>query len=146
MQLQAGAGFIGWEIICLGRPAANELFVQGRARQAFEIWRDHQPLLLERANLVGGDEVLSAQWGLQNYPVTGTMMAVNADDAMLQSIRDNPPVLDGLFSATLIDDVLVCRVLSHQGENARHALLHVWQILRPLLLHRQACVPRIWST
>lgn len=146
VQLQPGANFIGWEIVCLGRPASKELFEQGNARQAFEIWRDRQPLILERAQLEGNAEVLSARWGLQNYPVSGTMMAVNADNEIVQAVRANPPSLDGLFSATLIDDVLVCRVLCRQAESARHAFIHVWTVLRPALLHRQACEPRIWST
>jgi urease accessory protein len=146
VHLQPGANFIGWEILCLGRPACGERFDRGEARQAFEIWRDDKPLLLERTGIAGDDEVLSAAWGLQNYTVTGSLLAVNADNAMLQSVRDDPPVLNGLFSVTLIEDVLVCRVLCHQGEDARQALIHVWKILRPLLLHRPACAPRIWST
>ena len=146
VQLTAGANFIGWEILCLGRPASNELFAKGQARQAFEIWRDNKPLLLERAQLAGNDAVLSARWGLQDYTVTATMMAVNVNQSMLQMVRDKAPSVDGLFSASLINDVLVCRVLCHQAENARHAFIHVWKVLRPLLLNRQSCEPRIWST
>ena len=151
VDLQPGAAFIGWEIICLGRPACDERFDQGRALQAFEIWRDARPLVLERARLCGGDEVLSASWGMQNYTVSATLLAVGADAAMLQALRQQPSPLEdasgeGLFSATLIDDVLVCRLLCQQAETARHALIHVWKLLRPLLLHRQACEPRIWST
>ena len=146
VQLQPGASFIGWEILCLGRPACDERFDQGQARQAFEIWRDNKPLVLERASIAGDDEVLGASWGLQNYTVSGTLLAVNADANMLQAVREQAPSLDGLFSATLIDDVLVCRVLCHQGEDARRALIQVWQCLRPAILHRPACAPRIWST
>lgn len=146
VNLQPDAGFIGWEIICLGRPASDEYFDQGDATQSFEIWRDGQPLLLERARLHGGDDVLSAAWGMQGHTVTATMLAVNADPAMLQTLRDNAPTLDGLFSVTLIDDVLVCRVLAQQAEVARKAFIHVWQTLRPLMFNRPACAPRIWST
>lgn len=146
VHLESGASFIGWEIICLGRPASAECFDDGDVRQAFEIWRDGKPLILERARLVGGDEVLGAAWGLQNYTVTATLLAVNVTADMLNNVREQAPQLDGLFSATLINDVLVCRVLSHQAEAARHAFIHVWKLLRPQLLNRKACEPRIWST
>ena len=146
VELEPGASFIGWEILCLGRPACGEDFDRGQASQAFEIWRDHKPLVLERARLSGGAEVLSAAWGFQNYTVSATLLAVNVDDQLLQRVREQAPSLDGLFSATLIDDVLICRVLCRQAEHARHALIHVWTLLRPALLSRPACEPRIWST
>ena len=147
VQLEGDAQFIGWEILCMGRPASGELFDKGSARQHFEIWRDKKPLMLDRSQLSGSDDVLSAKWGMQNYTVTGTMMVVNANKEMLQHVRNNLPKLsDGLFSATLINDVLVCRALAHQAEFVRFAFIHVWKEIRLDLLGRSACEPRIWST
>ncbi len=147
VQLEAGAEFIGWEILCLGRPACNERFDQGHARQHFEIWRDKKPLMLDRTQLTGGDAVLSEKWGLQNYTVSGTMMLVNADKTQLELLREHCPVIkDGLFSATLINDVLVCRALAHQAEHVRFAFIEAWKVLRKPMLGRDACEPRIWST
>ncbi len=147
VQLEPGASFIGWEILCLGRPASDELFEQGYARQHFEIWRDNKPLMLDRSQLCGGDDVLSAKWGMQNYTVSGTMMLVNADKAQLKFLRENlPEIKNGLFSATLINDVLVCRALADQAEHVRFAFIDAWKILRMQLLGRTACEPRIWST
>ena len=147
VQLEGDAQFIGWEILCMGRPASGELFDRGRARQHFEIWRDKKPLMLDRSQLTGNDDVLSAKWGMQNYTVTGTMMVVNANKEILQQVRNNLPKLsDGLFSATLINDILVCRALAHQAEFVRFAFIHVWKEVRLNLLGRNACEPRIWST
>lgn len=147
VQLENGAAFIGWEILCLGRPACNERFDQGHARQHFEIWRDNKPLMLDRSQLSGDDELLSASWGMQNYTVSGSMMMVNADKTQLQFLRENMPVIkDGLLSVTLINDVLVCRALAHQAEHVRLAFIDVWKLLREQLLGRTACEPRIWST
>ena len=147
VQLEAGASFIGWEILCLGRPASDERFDRGYARQHFEIWRDNKPLMLDRSQLSGGDEVLSAAWGMQGYTVSGTMMLVNADKILLKYLRDNMPEFkNGLFSATLINDVLVCRALAHQAEHVRFAFIDAWKVLREKVLGRDACEPRIWST
>jgi urease accessory protein len=147
VQLEQDASFIGWEILCLGRPAGNELFTAGSARQSFEIWRNKKPLLLDRARLAGNDDVLFAQWGMQKYTVTGTMMAVNVTRQMLNHVRENMPEMkQGLISVTLINDVLVCRALSHQAEYIRFAFIDVWKSLRINLLGRDSCEPRIWST
>lgn len=147
VQLEDNAAFIGWEILCLGRPASGELFDKGCARQHFEIWRDNKPLMLDRSQLAGGDDVLSAKWGMQNYTVTGTMMIVNANKEMLNHLREqSPEIKDGLFSVTLINDVLVCRGLAHQAEYIRFAFIHAWRELRLDVLGRKACEPRIWST
>lgn len=147
VKLENNAGFIGWEILCLGRPASNERFDQGYARQHFEIWRDDKPLMLDRSQLTGGDELLSASWGMQGYTVSGSMMMVNADKTQLQYLREHMPVIkDGLLSVSLINDVLVCRALSHQAEHVRFAFIDVWKLMREKLLGRTACEPRIWST
>jgi len=147
VQLEDDAAFIGWEILCLGRPAGNELFEAGSARQHFELWRNNRPLLLDRATIAGNDDVMSARWGMQGYTVSGTLMAVNADKAMLQHIRENMPQMkQGLISVTLINDVLVCRALSEQAEYIRFAFIQLWKTLREPLLARVACEPRIWST
>lgn len=147
VQLESGAAFIGWEILCLGRPASNERFDQGHARQHFEIWRDNKPLMLDRSQLTGGDELLSASWGMQGYTVSGSMMMVNADKTQLQYLRDHMPVIkQGLLSVSLVNDVLVCRALAHQAEHVRFAFIAVWKLLREPLLGRAACEPRIWST
>lgn len=147
VQLETGAAFIGWEILCLGRPASNERFDHGHARQHYEIWRDNKPLMLDRSQLTGGDELLSASWGMQGYTVSGSMMMVNADKTQLQYLRDHMPVIkQGLLSVSLVNDVLVCRALAHQAEHVRFAFIDVWKLLREQLLGRTACEPRIWST
>lgn len=147
VQLEESASFIGWEILCLGRPASKETFDSGSALQSFEIWRNHKPLMLDRARLAGNDDVLSAKWGMQGYTVSGTMLAVNVNKAMLDDVRNNmPEIKQGLISVTLINDVLVCRALSHQAEYIRFAFINVWKHLREHVLARAACEPRIWST
>ena len=147
VKLEEDASFIGWEILCLGRPAGNELFETGSARQCFEIWRNDKPLILDRARLSGKADVLSARWGMQDYTVSGTMVAVNIDKQMLDHVRESMPVMkQGVISITLINDVLVCRALSHQAEYVRFAFIDVWKRIRSDLLGRVACEPRIWST
>lgn len=153
VQLKPGARFIGWEILCLGRPSSGEVFDHGRCRQRFELWRDSlsegkQPLVIDRSLLSGGDDVLSAQWGLQGQPVSATMLATPATPEMRDAARAavNISGYGAGFSATLLDDVLVCRFLGTQGAHARKVFTQAWAAIRPLMIDRPACEPRVWAT
>jgi urease accessory protein len=165
VELEAGATFLGWEILCLGRPAAGEAFARGRCRQRFELWRDGRPLCLERASLEGGTAVMEAGWGLRGATVVGTLLATgrpfdpeNAGrvpaasavgaTAQLRAILDEIRALPttDLVSATVVGETLVCRYLGGSAERARAYLSRVWSLVRPALVGRPPCPPRIWST
>jgi urease accessory protein len=136
--------FVGWEILCLGRPAAGERFARGVCRQRVELWRAGKPLCLERACHEGA--VLGARWGLRGAPVTGTLLATPVPDDLAE-LRALVQLPDGdLASATRIGDVLVCRYLGGSAERARAHFARLWAAVRPKLLGRGEVPPRIWLT
>jgi urease accessory protein len=143
VDLDEGAAFLGWEILCLGRPAAGERFTRGSCRQRLELWRQGRPLCLERSRLDGGAPVLDAAWGLAGASVSGTLLATPAPPVEL--VR---AALSGsdLTSASVVGDVLVCRSLGPSAERAREHFIRLWALLRPTLLGRPASAPRIWRT
>ncbi|MDZ7750567.1 MAG: urease accessory protein UreD [Gammaproteobacteria bacterium] len=147
VELQPGSRFIGWEMLCLGRPAAGEAFEHGDLRQRFEIWRQGQPLWLERARFIGGSAALAAAWGLHGRPLAATLVAVGSAHDLAPRIRNEVEVgPDEAFAVTQLDDVLVCRYLGVQAQRARQCLTRAWQLVRPALLGCEACVPRVWNT
>lgn len=172
VELEHGARFIGWEITCLGRPASGERYTQGQCRQRLEVWRDGHPLLLERATLAGGHRLLQAPWGLAGRSVTATLLAIGADESVVLAARDaaraavqmtgddagaverpgnehmdsNSAESTTLVSITVLDDLLVCRCLGQGAQHVRRQLERVWQAIRPLVMTRAACMPRIWQT
>ncbi len=146
VDLAPQAKFAGWEILCLGRPASGEIFNSGYCRQAFEIWRAGKAELIERSALMGGSELLNAQWGMANYSVMGLMVVVRADKDMLELARSVNSVNNGLASTTLIQDMLVCRCLANQGIEVREYFTRVWQAIRFEWIGRSAEPPRIWNT
>jgi urease accessory protein len=148
VELEAGAGFCGWEITCLGRPAAGEKFDHGCYRSRFEIWRDETPLFIERARLRGGDAVLEASWGMGNYTVVGTLVCVNADPQLVDVVRNALPEedVDEMLVASQTSDVLVARYLGHSTERARIQLTRVWDVARQYIHNKSACRPRVWDT
>jgi urease accessory protein len=146
--LSGSAGFIGWEILCLGRPAANETFTHGEFVQRFEIWRDDAPLWWERNALLGGAPALHAPWGLAGQSVVATLVAVGRAPSALPALREllNADSGDGEFAVSQLREVLVCRYLGNSAEQARTGFMAAWRLLRPALWNIAAVPPRIWST
>jgi urease accessory protein len=153
VELARGGVFVGWEVIGLGRPAAGERFVTGNLSQRFEIWRGggrtgtDEPLFIERARYAANAPALHEPWGLGNAPVSGVLVALPADASALDAVRGAAPAEpSSIFSATLIEDALVVRVLTSGTEAARACLEAAWRALRPMVVGRPACPPRIWKT
>ena len=146
IDVQNDGCFIGWEINCLGRPAAGESFSQGYCRQNLEIWRDGKPLFLEHGRFEGGAELLKAAWGLRDKPVVGTFVCTSPVRGLDAKVRAAVTVApDDGFAVTHMDGVLVCRYLGDSAQRARILFTQAWAALRPVLIGIPACVPRIWN-
>jgi urease accessory protein len=150
VELSGDAGFLGWEIVCLGRPAAGERFERGELRQSIEILRDERPLYVERGAYLAGAAVLSAPWGLAGQPVFGTLVcAVAGASACVEAARAlaaQPAWAPGLAAVSGWDELLVARYLGPSAEQAREFFTALWRQLRPALLQREVSLPRIWRT
>jgi urease accessory protein len=150
VQLLGDAAFIGWDILCFGRPACGERFGRGTCRQELELWRDGRPLVLERTHY--GGEIHDASWGLRRASVTATLLAsaptVNQSTAetLLCELRTLRPHEGDLSSATWVNGVVVFRYLGNSVEQARILFEKAWCVLRPAIAGRPACFPRVWST
>ena len=92
VDLDAASACIGWEMICLGRPAAGETFAGGSVRQSLNLSRQGAPLLHELLRLDGGDALQNGACGLGGQPVSATLFAVgrgaDADGSTEQAGRD----------------------------------------------------------
>lgn len=147
IELAAGARFAGWEVIGLGRPAAGERFAAGRLDFRLSVLREGRPLLLDRLVLNGGDPLLAAGPGLQGQTVTATLIAAPADAGMLAVARDAVPAKAGAgCGLSCVDGLLIGRVLAAGAGEARAVCERIWAAIRPPLLGRPACAPRIWRT
>ena len=141
VRLDKQSRFIGWELTCYGRPACNELFDAGAARQHFELWIDEQPVLLDHLRINGGSMTMQSPWGLAGNGTLGTLLAYPATAEDLDAAREH----EG-FACTLVDSVLSCRLVHADSDTAKRAFVKLWQALRPRIVKRDAVVPRIWAT
>lgn len=147
VDLGARAGFIGWDIVCLGRTGSGEKFSRGTFRSSVQVRREGRLLWRERGRIDGGGRLLDSPAGLAGSPVFGTLFAavLNVDRKILDHLREQQPTL-GAGAVTLLPGILLARYLGGSGEAARRYFTALWRILRPALLGREAIEPRIWQT
>lgn len=146
--LAPGAKAIGWDIVCLGRTASGEQFVDGRYRQSFRLQRpDKSAIWRETLNLQGSDAAMQSQLGLASHSVFGTLWlaGIKPDAALLEALRALP-ITHGVCGISALPNVTVLRLVSNSSEAARTYFEAAWAIARPHILQRSAVPPRIWRT
>jgi urease accessory protein len=154
VHLAEDSRYLGWEILCLGRRAAGELFSAGSLGLQTRIERCGRALWLERGQLSGNDALLHSPAGWAGATVCGTLLATllpgqeSADrlPPLLTACRQRQPPDLADHGVSALPGLLVARYLGHHGEAARDWFAALWQILRPALLGRTAVLPRIWAT
>lgn len=146
VHLEGHSKFMAWDFTCLGRPAGGYDFKAGFYHQNFQLFNEGKPVFIER-NLFEPGPMLDSAWGLNKAVCSGTFIAYGASDQekdLARAITLDPS--RGLCGVSLIDNILVCRVLSHQAEDAKNHFIQIWQAIRPVMLGHPACLPRIWAT
>lgn len=146
--LEEGATFVGWDFICLGRPAANERFTTGSITQRVEIVRAGKPIWFERLHLRAGSPLQEAAYGLAGQPVFGAMVYAGPlkgglADLVLDATGEAG---DRVFSVSQLDQAVVCRYLGRHAEEGKQLFAQAWDALRTALQLKPACLPRIWAT
>ena len=147
VDLAAGAGLIGWDIVCLGRTGSGERFTRGSYRTSLQVRREGRPLWLERGRIDGGGRLLDSPAGLNGRPVFGTLFCSlpDPDAKLLHRLKGQKPT-DGDGAVTQLPGMLLARYLGDSGEAARRYFIALWRILRPVVAGREAVEPRIWRT
>jgi len=142
VDLAAGSTYIGSEVLCFGRVAAGEAFTHGRIRQRTRIRQEGRLLWWEQGILT--PDGIASPLGMRGHAVCATLLAVGrpVPAALQAQVR----ALDPQLASSQVKSVFVARYLGHDGEAARAVMAQVWALLRPHLLERPACPPRIWLT
>jgi urease accessory protein len=148
IELTAGARYLGWEILCLGRAASGERFERGELRVSCEIIQSGKRLWGEYANLSGVDSLLASPIGMAGCTVTGALVAAGKEVALevVTSLRRIEPAGAERYGISALPKVLVARYLGNSSERARRYFSELWHLLRPWFAGRPACPPRIWNT
>jgi urease accessory protein len=151
LNLAPGAEAMGWDLLALGLPAADQAFEHGRYQQHLEV----PGVWLERGRIDAADAVLmDGPLGLAGRRVLGTMwfaagqaLAPARREALLEAARELTAEDDVLFGATAPHGpVVVLRLLAHRVEPAMALMLRVRAAWRRLAWQLEAHPPRIWRT
>lgn len=143
INLAADSGFIGWEVMALGRPAAGEGFETGEALLNWRITRADRLFYQERLQLDA--EAFKARWGLHGHSACGTLFACPTTPQHLQAVQDLIGEAPNQ-GVTQIDDMLICRALDVRADRLRQFFEQVWAILRADIVGQKCTAPRIWAT
>lgn len=151
-QLEPGAEVLGWDVVALGLPAANQPFACGEFRQTLSL--QHQ--WLEKATIRGNDAALmDGPLGLAQNRCLGTLfflsgkpIAANRARDLLDKAREvlapTEHTLTGITQSSPC--VLVLRTLSDFVEPTMQLLKFQRKIWRQHLWGLDNPEPRIWST
>ena len=151
--LSPGAQMIGWDVLALGLPAANQPFDAGRYLQQLEL----PGVWLERGRIDGSDRVLlDSPLGLAGHTVMATMWLADGGplgrertELLIDAARaliDASPLATTAGITAAHESLLVLRVLAHRVEPAMALLQTVWKAWRPLHWGLAPCAPRVWRT
>ena len=148
VDLQEGAVFCGWDVMCLGRTASGERLKTGRIRQHLRVTRGAEPLFEELGTLEGGGVLLDSPIGMAGYPIGATFIMAGAAISrdVLDFCRTVTPGGDCKWGVSAMGEVFVARCLARTSETARAYFLKMWEHLRPQYAQVPARVPRIWAT
>lgn len=140
--LAPGARLIGFETLCFGRPVMAEGFSEGELDAQLRIGLPASAGLIERLRVTG-----PALDKLGGYPLSATLFAAPADEAMLALTQAHIAAAEvAAAGATLLDELLVVRALEEDNQRLQGMLHRIWSALRPGIMGRDAVAPRIWST
>jgi urease accessory protein len=153
-ELADGAQMIGWDLLALGLPAAEQPFEQGSYLQALE-WPGRW---LERGRIEAEDRLLlDGPVGLAEMRVCGTMWFAAGSvpetplrEALLETAREcvaGHPLQAAQAGATAPQDGLVLlRVLAARAEPAMELLRNIWLRWRSVTWQLESTAPRVWRT
>jgi urease accessory protein len=149
-----GSGiYIGWEITCLGRIESNDLFTEGGLQQSLSVFKDQKPLFLDRLTLRAPSDLQTGKAGFQNKIVFGTFIISRdvttpdmSDELAEWQENMNQSIAPASIAITQKPGVFIARIIGDKAEQARDTFESLWVLLRPKVINKKACAPRIWRT
>jgi len=146
--LAGSAKYLGWEIFSFGRRARGEPWDKGRLRLRTCVRRDERLLWLETAHIDARSGFAASVVGLAGATVSGTFLVASGeiDDTVLKNCRDvDASLAQGRIGVTRVPGVLIARYLGDSTQDAFRWFTRLWGVLRPAMLGREHCSPRVWA-
>ncbi|WP_284382671.1 urease accessory protein UreD [Litoribrevibacter albus] len=149
VELEQNGTFVGWDIVCMGRPSSEDWFERGSVRQLLSIKRQGKLIHIENNLIDANSGIMNVRAGLAGQPVFGSFMITC--DALTELTEEQRDFLQemakgALVSVTVKPGITVVRYLGACSETAKKVFTQYWAWVREEVNQRGACPPRIWNT
>jgi urease accessory protein len=148
INLDEQAVFAGWDILCFGRQASNEQWLQGKLNQRLSIRRNNQLIWNERTNLSPQSRAFASMAGLRGQVVSASFVVAAGlvPVEIIAACREVSADRGSRIGLTAMPQIFSARYIGYSAQSARQYFEALWHILRPWYATRQSSRPRIWST
>ncbi|MFC3152967.1 urease accessory protein UreD [Litoribrevibacter euphylliae] len=149
VELESAGTFVGWDIVCMGRPSSEDWFERGSVRQLLSIKRAGRLVHIEN-NVIDADSgIMKVRSGLAGQPVFGSFMITS--DNLSELTEEQRDTLEGMAKGALVSvtakpGITVVRYLGACSETAKKVFAQYWAWVREEVNQRGACPPRVWNT
>lgn len=157
-ELAPQAQMMGWDVVALGLPAADQAFdaptaAQGLFTQEIDlpgVWLEkgtvtaQDKLLLDSPLGWAGKRVMATMWFASGQAIDRAMANQLLDTA--RQTQSNSPLAATAGSTQVHDRVIVVRALADRVEPAMSLLTQIWAQWRTLAWGVSPCPPRVWRT
>lgn len=132
------------DVISAGRIryAAGERFAFASMRSHVEVRIGGRLVVLDRVVVRGSDDVaaLPRLWGGRMHLATITAHAPGAPDSLAECVQERCETLKGRCDAgaTMVDGIIVVRVLADHVWQIHEAVYAIWETMRPAIAGKQA--------
>ncbi|CAD83212.1 urease accessory protein D [Candidatus Blochmanniella floridana] len=85
---------------------------------------------------------------LHGFKISASLFAAPSNKETLKVVRSliTSTVDIQIGGVTLIDELLVVRLLSNNNQRIKELLYHIWSVIRPIIIGQEAVMPRVWFT
>ncbi len=146
LQVNQYSHAIFWEKHCFGRPANNELFTSGKVITELEVIESGKLILTEKQR-IDSAEIKRAS-GMRGYAVSGTLVIYShrINKNLIELLKELVPE-DGISGLTRpLDNILLVRFMGNRTTDINNYFIKLLALIRPVILQKEICYPRIWAT
>lgn len=147
LSLHNSAQMVAFDSWCFGRPSCEEVFDQGFWRSEARVNVDDRLVLLDQAQILGGDDSLTSPTGLDGCAFAGTVICYPITPKWLDQVRETVATpADARWGISQVEGVGVARIISRSAESMNAVQQAIWQAHYQTFKGQSPAKPRIWNT
>lgn len=144
--LEHGARVIAFEMLCFSSVVLDFNYIPKEINFFLSINLPHSVGLQERLKFNELDYIAK----LGGFKISAMFFSFPSNKEMLSRVRAliQKEFVDEKFQiggATLLEELLVVRLLGNDNQSISRVLYHLWYLVRPMIVGRVVTIPRIWN-